>query len=93
MEDEMIQRTTPTNYFNTEAAKIQEQKALANSVNDVYFNGVSDPVPTPAPTSQPQIAYTNEVPKPEIPWGLIGVISIVGLISLAIVAVVVGGKK
>lgn len=89
----MIERTTPSNYFSTEAAKIEEQKALANSVNDVYFNGVSDPQPTPTPTSQPQIAYTNDVPKSEIPWGLIGLVSIVGLISLAIVAVVVGGKK
>lgn len=89
----MIERTTPSNYFSTEVAKIEEQKALANSVNDVYFNGVSDPEPTPTPTSQPQIAYNNEVPKAEIPWGLIGVISIVGLIALAMVAVVVGGKK
>jgi len=90
----MIERTTPSNYFSTEAAKIEEQKALANSVNDVYFNRVSEPQPTPTPTSQPQIAYTNEVAKTEIPWGLIGVISIVGLIALGIVAVaVVGAKK
>lgn len=89
----MIERTTPSNYFSTEAAKIEEQKALANSFNDVYFNRVSEPEPSiPAPT-QPQIAYTNEVPKAEIPWGLIGVISIVGLITLGIVAVVVGGKN
>jgi len=89
----MIERTTPSNYFSTEAVKLEEQKALANSVNDVYFNGVSSPEPTPIPTSQPQIAYTNEVPKTEIPWGLIGIISIVGIITLGIVAVVVGGKK
>lgn len=88
----MIERTTPTNYFNTEVAKIEEQKALANSFNDVYFGRVSEPEPTPIPTTQPQIAYANEVPKAEIPWGLIGVISVVGLISLAIVAVVIGGK-
>lgn len=89
----MIERTTPNDYFNTEAANIEEQKALANSINDVYFNGGPDPEPTPTPTSQPQIAYTNEVPKTEIPWGLIGIISIVGIITLGIVAVVVGGKK
>ena len=88
----MIERTTPSNYFNTEAAKIEEQKALANSFNDVYFGRVFEPEPT-LPTPQPQVGYANEVPKAEIPWGLIGIITIAGIITLGIVAVVVGGKK
>ncbi len=89
----MIERTTPGNYFSSEAAKIEEQKALANSFNDVYFGRILPAEPTiPVPT-QPQIAYTNEVAKAEIPWGLIGIITIAGIITLGIVAVVVGGKK
>lgn len=46
-------------------------------------------VPPPAP-----VAGVEPTPaKFEIPWGLIGVISVVGLLTLGIVAVVVGGRK
>lgn len=80
----MIQRMTPEEFFR----QSQQEQDLEN----ILIEG--EPVP---PEPQPPIQYVPlagvNAAKGDIPWGLIGVISVVGLISLAIVAVVVGGKK
>jgi len=80
----MIQRMTPEQFFQ----QSQQEQELEN----ILVEG--EPV---TPALEPQIQYVPvagvNAEKPDIPWGLIGVISVVGLISLAIVAVVIGGKK
>jgi len=80
----MIQRMSPEQFF--------QQQRQEQDLENILIEG--EPVP---PEPAPQIQYIPvagvNTEKPDIPWGLIGVISIVGLIALGIVAVVVGGKK
>lgn len=80
-----IQRMTPQEFLAQSEQEEQEEYRLING----------EPVPSePAPQIQYiPIAGVDTNTEKQIPWGLIGVISVVGLISLAIVAVVVGGKK
>lgn len=81
----MIQRMSPEQFFQQNQQEQELEKILVEG----------EPVPSePAPQIQyVPVAGVNTNAEKQIPWGLIGVLSIVGLISLAIVAVVIGGKK
>ena len=82
----MIQRMSPEQFFQQSQQEQELEKILVEG----------EPVPSePAPQIQyvPVAGVNNTNTEKQIPWGLIGVLSIVGLISLAIVAVVIGGKK
>ncbi|GAI36369.1 unnamed protein product, partial [marine sediment metagenome] len=78
----MIRRLSPEQFFR----QSQQEQELEN----ILIEG--EPVP---PEPVPQIQYIPvagvNAEKPEIPWGLIGVISIVGIVVVGIVAVVVAG--
>jgi len=88
----MIERISPEEYeqrqisdeTNPEAWLDKELAEQAEEQRYIY----GDPPEDPAPTEEPQ-APVNEAPaETRIPWGLIGVIAVTGLIALSIVAVV-----
>ena len=100
----MAKRMTPYSYFAelSPAGGSPQPENTEAKINQVV-NKVREQTP------EPKIIYVDkpypvEVLKPveigspnantsEIPWGLITMLGIVGIISVAIVAIVVGGKK
>lgn len=91
----MIERLTPEEYerrkvTDTSAQEEYLDKQLAYEQSQLaYIYG--DPVEEPAPEEEPPVQYVPvgvENAEKVIPWGLIGVIAITGLIALSIVAIV-----
>ena len=88
----MIERLTPEEYqqrqisdeTNPEAWLDKELAEQAEEQRYIY----GDPPEEPAPTEEPQVPVNQAPAETRIPWGLIGVIAITGLIALSIVAVV-----
>lgn len=88
----MIERLTPEEYerrqisdeTNPEAWLDKELKEQAEERRYIY----GDPLEEPAPTEEPQAPISEAPPETRIPWGLIGVIAVSGLIALSIVAIV-----
>ena len=98
----MVKRMNPQDYF-TGISPTEVKPGLSTSEKVAQ---VVEKVREQAP--EPKIIYVDkpypvEVPKlveagnPEInsqvPWGLITILGIIGIVSLGIVAIVVGGKK
>jgi len=101
----MIERITPDQYEQREISDIPPQEAdldkqLAEEkeISDYVYGMEVEPEPEPEPEAEaeePPVQYVPiaEVPPaPGIPWGLIGVIAVTGLIALSIVAVVAAKK-
>jgi len=100
----MAKRMSPYDYFAnlSPAGGSSQPENIEQKINET-INQIKQQPP------EPKIVYVDkpypvEVPKlieigspnantSEIPWGLITIVSIVGIISLSIVAIVVGGKK
>ena len=94
---------TPYDYFaNLSPAGGSPQPENTEAKINQVVNKVREQTP------EPKIIYVDKpylvkVPKPvevgnpntnyQIPWGLITILGIVGIISVSIVAIVVGGKK
>ncbi len=99
----MAKRMSPYSYFAelSPAGGSPQPENVEQKINQAV-NKVREQVP------EPKIVYVDkpypvEVSKPvevgnpntnyQIPWGLITILGIVGIISVSIVAIVVGGKK
>ena len=88
----MIERITPGEYEQRQISDISKPEAwldkeLSEQAEErAYIYG--DPPEEPAPTEEPQVPVNEAPPETRIPWGLIGVIAVTGLIALSIVAVV-----
>ena len=88
----MIERLTPEEYEKRQISDVPKQEAyldkeLAERAElQRYIYG--DPPEEPAPTEEPQAPVNEAPPETRIPWGLIGVIAVTGLIALSIVAIV-----
>jgi len=87
-----MERLTPEEYEKRQISDLPPPEAWLDkelkeqAEERAYIYG--DPPEEPAPTGEPQ-APVNEAPaETRIPWGLIGVIAVTGLIALSIVAVV-----
>ena len=88
----MIERLTPEEYEQRQISDLPPPEAWLNkelseqAEERAYIYG--DPPEEPAPTGEPQAPVNQAPPEIRIPWGLIGVIAVTGLIALSIVAVV-----
>lgn len=99
----MAKRMSPYSYFTelSPAGGSPQPENIGQKINQAV-NKVREQTP------EPKIIYVDkpypvEVPKPveagnpntnyQIPWGLITILGIVGIVSVSIVAIVVGGKK
>jgi len=88
----MIERLTPGEYQKRQISDLPPPEAwLDKELSEQeeerrYIYG--DPPEEPAPIGEPQAPVNEAPPETRIPWGLIGVIAITGLIALSIVAVV-----
>lgn len=103
----MQKRMKPFDYFTALSpgapGRVKPQQDMSNSEIYKAINQIKQQAP------EPKIVYVDkpypvEVPKPiemgnpngnneKIPWGLITVLGIVGIVSVAIVAIALGGKK
>jgi len=100
----MAKRMTPYSYFAelSPAGGSPQPENIEEKINQAVNRAREQ-------TPEPKIVYVDkpypvEVPKPvkvgspnnnnyQIPWGLITILGIVGILSISIVAIVVGGKK
>lgn len=99
----MAKRMSPYDYFAnlSPAGGSPPPENIERKINQAV-NNMREQAP------EPKVVYVDkpypvEVPKPieagnpdtnyQIPWGLITILGIVGIISLSIVAIVIGGKK
>lgn len=100
----MAKRVTPYDYFTKffpggakaepkeakkEANPAEKQPQQAPEPKIIY---VDKPYPVQVPAKPTEMGNPNTNTN-HIPWGLITIVSVVGIISLSIVAIVVGGKK
>lgn len=92
----MIERLTPEQYEKRQISDITAPEAwLDKELSEQeeerrYIYG--DPPEEPTPSQEPPTPTNQAPPETRIPWGLIGVIAVTGLIALSIVAVVVVKK-
>lgn len=88
----MTERITPEEYEQRQISDLPPPEAWLNKELSEqeeerrYIYG--DPPEEPAPTEEPQAPVNEAPPETRIPWGLIGVIAVTGLIALSIVAIV-----
>jgi len=81
---------------------LNKEFALQKEISDYVYGMEVEPEPELEPevaveveVEKPPVQYipvAQAPPAPSIPWGLIGVIAVTGLIALSIVAVVVAKK-
>lgn len=88
----MIERLTPQEYEKRQISDVTAPEAwLDKELSEQekewrYIYG--DPPDEATPTEEPQVPANQAPAETRIPWGLIGVIAVTGLIALSIVAVV-----